>query len=127
MFSDPPLGDPSGLSADTTGFARTAVPAGNYCVCSFLLLGQNYVAEHVEVRLPAGIALEAAIAMVSAARALSDAARLPCVREVHPQPQRSHAICVTLPGWPVPGAAVAIDSRDINGMLFSVHFDWTNR
>ena len=92
-----------------------------YALCSFLLLGQNYIAEHIEIRLPVGIDVGDAINRVSAARAPSDTTRLPGVHNVHPQPNGTHALCVTTPAWDSPGAVVAIDSRDINGRLFAIH------
>ena len=87
--------------------------------CSFLILGQNYIAEHVEVRLPIGIDVTSAVARVAAARAPQDVTRLPLVQIVDPQPQSSHALCVAIPEWTTPGAIVAIDSRGINVRLFA--------
>ena len=43
-----------------------------------------------------------------------------CRQIVDPQPQRSHALCVTIPAWTTPGAVVAIDSRGLNGRLFAI-------
>ena len=92
-----------------------------YGTCSFLVLGQNYLTEHVEVRLPRDIDEEDALRIVSAARAPADASCLPSVLAVYPQPCGSHALCVAVPEWSFPGAVVAIDSRSINGRLFALH------
>ena len=93
----------------------------SYHACSFLLLGQNYVPEHVEVRLPVGIEIEDALVHVSAARAPHATVLMPVVQAVFPQPQGSHALCVTTPEWGFQGSVVAFDCRGVNGRLFSLH------
>ena len=92
-----------------------------YVACSFLLLGPNYIAEHIELRLPVGIGVEEAINRVAAARAPSDTVRMPRVYNVHPQPRGTHALCITAPAWDFLGAIVVVDSRGINGRLFALH------
>ena len=96
-----------------------------HVTCTFLLLGQNYIAEHIEVRLPIGTSVEVALARVAAARAPQDVLRLPGVQAVYPQPHGSHALCVTTPEWRPQGAIVAIDCREVNGRLFSVQLTGT--
>ena len=99
---------------------RVTFAAESYRLCSFLVLGQNYLPEHVEVRLPAGISVAQAIGRVSDARAPDDVLRLPMLCEVFPQPQASHALCIATPSWETTGPIVAFDSRSINGRLFAL-------
>ena len=99
---------------------RVTFAAENYRLCSFLLLGQNYLLEHVEVRLPVGISVAQAISRVSSARAPDDVLRLPMLCEVFPQPQVSHALCIATPSWETQGPIVVLDSRNINGRLFAL-------
>ncbi|CAE7725799.1 unnamed protein product [Symbiodinium microadriaticum] len=58
---------------------------------------------------------------VSAARLPTDAARLPVIQAVFPQPQGSHALCIASPEWETSGAIVAVDCRSLDGRLFALH------
>ncbi|CAE7492062.1 ANKRD52, partial [Symbiodinium sp. KB8] len=65
--------------------ARTDAAA--FRACSFLIAGQNYALEHVEVRLHVDVTLPEALRAVSAARAPRAVGCLPLVQAVYPQPQ----------------------------------------
>ena len=79
----------------------------------FLIFGQNVSPEMIEVRIPLGLPLGQALAMVAAARLPADTARLPQLIAVHPQPYGNHAALLAVPDWHVDGAVVFIDSRDV--------------
>ena len=119
--TDAHLGHHGALSTAQSGNPRRVTfAAESYRLCSFLVLGQNYLPEHVEVRLPAGISVAQAIGHVSDARAPDDVLRLPMLCEVFPQPQAWHALCIATPSWETAGPIVAFDSRSINGRLFAL-------
>ena len=116
-----PGGDPPGAPEDDERGHTQHTAHVAYVSCSFLVLGQNYIAEHVVVRLPVGVDTAVAVASVAAARAPQDVAKLPRIQAVHPQPSSSHALCVAGPDWDVYGPIIAIDSRGVNGRLFAIH------
>ncbi|CAE7354823.1 HERC4 [Symbiodinium microadriaticum] len=132
---DAPAGSGANPEADSPSFSPTAPPgetvgarqqaeaeaAPLYRTCPFLILGQGYTAERVEVRLPLEVDLMQALRLVSAARLPQDVAKLPCIQAVFPQPQGSHAICVATPAWEQHGAVVIFDCRSIDGRLFAIH------
>ena len=87
----------------------------------FLVLGQNYTAELIQLRLEVGLDVNVGVQRVAAARAPRDVCRLPVVCLVNPQPRGDHAIVVALPEWPFAGVIVAFDCRQIDGRLFCLH------
>ena len=93
----------------------------SFRTCQFLILGQGYVAERVEVRLPLTVSAVQALQFVSAARLPQDTAKLPCIQAVFPQPRGSHALCVATPPWETAGALVLFDCRNVDGRLFALH------
>ena len=117
--ADGPADDPM-QALPTSGQSAELVSAEGYRACSFLILGQDYGVEHVEVRLALGVSVGDALRLVSSARSPQARAGLPLIQAVYPQPQSSHALCIATPEWEPIGALVAIDSRSINGRLFSV-------
>ncbi|OLQ01431.1 hypothetical protein AK812_SmicGene15825 [Symbiodinium microadriaticum] len=112
--------DPDSPAVSAPGQSDDLACAEDYRTCSFLILGQDYDVEHVEVRLALGVSVGDALRLVSSARSPQARAGLPLIQAVYPQPQLSHALCVATPEWEPAGALVAIDSRSINGRLFSV-------
>ena len=86
--------------------ARTDAAA--FRACSFLIAGQNYALEHVEVRLHVDVTLPEALRAVSAARAPRAVGCLPLVQAVYPQPQASHAVCVAVPEWESVGGSCTL-------------------
>ena len=92
-----------------------------YHTCVFLVLGQNYTPEMIEVRLAAGTDVQDAMRLVAAARSPRDAALLPGLVPVHPQPCLTHGLAISVPSWPCPGALVAFDLRPIGGSAFALH------
>ena len=86
----------------------------------FLIFGQNVSPEMIEVRMPLGLPLGQALAMVAAARLPADTARLPQLLAVHPQPYGNHAALLAVPDWHVDGAVVFIDCRDVNDVAFAL-------
>ena len=119
--TSPPSGN--NHEADTGGEGTSPAVADSlaYRTCPFLILGQGYSAERVEVRLPVDVSLVQALHQVSAARLPTDAARLPVIQAVFPQPQGSHALCIASPEWETSGAIVAVDCRSLDGRLFALH------
>ena len=115
-----PDGDPPGAPEIDERDDTQHVTSAAYVSCSFLILGQNYIAEHVVVRLPVGVDTAVAVASVAAARAPHDVAKLPRIQAVHPQPSSSHALCVAGPDWDVCGPIIALDSRGVSGQLFAI-------
>ena len=123
MASPGPAPTHGGESAETYTSAspsRSGAVLPLFHACSFLILGQDYTLEHVEVRLQVGTSVADALRAVSAARAPRDLEKLPLVQAVHPQPQISHALCVATPEWEPAGAIVVFDCRGIDGRLFSL-------
>ena len=86
----------------------------------FLVLGQNYLPETIEVRLPATTTTELALEQVAASRHPRDAYLLPRLIAVQPQPCASHALILAAPAWPITGALVAFDCRSIGGSVFAL-------
>ena len=91
-----------------------------YISASFLVLGQNYLAEHVEVRLPVGLTVATALQHVAAARAPEHFRLLPRLCAVCPQPKGTHALVLSLPAWDLDCPLVAFDCRAVNGALFAL-------
>ena len=89
--------------------------------CVFLILGQNYLPELLEVRLPEDVEVDRALELVSAARNPRDTFALPALRPVNPQPSSTHALLLAAPAWPISGALVAFDCRRIGGSAFALH------
>ncbi|OLQ14019.1 hypothetical protein AK812_SmicGene1972 [Symbiodinium microadriaticum] len=118
--SQPSDTDPQAETGDA-GMHNVADDSALFRTCPFLILGQGYVAERVEVRLPLDVNVMQALQSVSAARLPQDAARLPCIQAVFPQPQGSHALCVAVPSWETVGALVMFDCRNVDGRLFALH------
>ena len=125
--ASPAPGLPHSADGDTAPHDRQShdprnLPADEvlYISCSFLVLGQNYLPEHVEVRLPAGIDVEGALRFVAAARAPNTVNLLPCLYSVHPQPKGTHALALACPAWPINCPVVAFDCRAVNGALFAL-------
>ena len=92
-----------------------------FITCTFVVLGQFYSPELVEVRLPAGIGVAEAMSLVQAARSPHDALVMPNILPVDPQPSRTHAIALSAPAWPYRGAVVALDCRPLGRTAFAVH------
>ena len=100
--------------------ARATAAERNYHVCVFLVLGQNYLPELIEVRLPEDIEVEHALAIVSAARNPRDTFALPHLCAINPQPRSTHALLLAAPAWPFSGTLVAFDWY-IGGSVFTLH------
>ena len=109
-----------GFEADVPP-SHTSRPAASFHSCVFFVLGQNYTPEMIEVRLASDTSVQDALRLVAAARSPRDAALLPCLVPVHPQPNLTHGLVLSLPSWPCAGAVVAFDLRPIGGSAFALH------
>ncbi|CAE7890928.1 unnamed protein product [Symbiodinium necroappetens] len=124
---DTPTGGPTpgGYEARRGGRAPHEDPhaprTDSFLTRVFLVLGQNYLPETIEVRLPAEITVERALEQVAAARHPRDAYFLPSLLAVKPQPCSSHALLLAAPAWPPAGALVAFDCRPVGGSAFALH------
>ena len=107
-------------TADQEDPDQTAQHAETYATCSFIVLGQDYLPEHIVVRLQVGTRVADALHQVAAARSPQDAIRLPDLYAVHPQPHSTHALAVAVPAWNTDGAIVAIDCRSVDGRLSAI-------
>ena len=66
---------------------------------SFLILGQDFTPELIQIALPAPTPVFDALASVSAARKSRDRLCLPQLLPVAPQPSGSHALILAMPSW----------------------------
>ena len=109
--------------ADTTNAVADHAEAEvstQYFIATFIIFGQNYAPELIEVRLPQGIEVTDALSLVAAARSLDDSALLPRLVVVDPQPYATHAILIAAPAWRPDGAMVLIDCYAFDGRTFTL-------
>ncbi|CAE7213307.1 unnamed protein product [Symbiodinium sp. CCMP2592] len=102
-----PTDDPTSSHTDGPAFAN----------CIFLILGQNYCPEVVQVRLRVGCPETEALETVNAARSPVFRGYLPRICSVYPQTIQGIAVLVAVPLWPVTGAIVVLDTMRINGQI----------
>ena len=117
---------PSGSSADGHVRVREAEPVRglgavfqSFCGV-FLVFGQDYQAERLQLRIRLGCPVDEVLQLLHARRAVQPAACLPRLVVVNPQPCVDHALILGMPLWPCDGAVVAVDCRQVNGACFAV-------
>ena len=88
---------------------------------AFVVLGQDYAPELIQIALPAPTRVQDALARVSSARRPRDRFCLPYLLPVVPQPSGNHALLLALPPWPVEGAYIACDLSAHDGRTFALH------
>ena len=86
----------------------------------FLILGQGYQAERMQLRLRLGSQVADILQQLQSRRTPHAAACLPRLVAVHPQPCLDHAIILSMPIWHCDGAVVVIDSRRVNSKCSAI-------
>ena len=85
---------------------------------TFVILGQDYAPELIQVALPVPTSVFDALTSVSVARKPRDRFCLPHLLPVVPQPTGSHALILAMPPWQVDGAYIAFDLSTHDGRAF---------
>ena len=110
----------TGGAVSSSHQSRVADGPLSFAVLKFLILGQNYAPELVELRVNPGTAVDEALGRANAARSLDDIEVMPRLVVVDPQPFDTHAVLISAPIWASDGVLVLLDCSPLDGRVFAL-------